>query len=118
MSDETESTTETTAETIAAPAPEWAIIEIMGHRRHGGLIQEVERFGAKFVRVDVPGEKDGEVYATHYYSGPSIFSLTPCDEATARKIASYDRPRPAAQYQLTTAERDHGAPEDGDEPAF
>ena len=48
-----------TVETTIAPAAEndgweWAIVEIMGHRKHAGRIREEERFGAKMLRVDVP----------------------------------------------------------------
>ena len=33
---------------------EWAVLEVFGHRRHAGRIREVEQFGAKMVRVDIP----------------------------------------------------------------
>lgn len=33
---------------------EYAIVEIFGHRRHAGRIQEVDRFGSKMLRIDVP----------------------------------------------------------------
>lgn len=33
--------------TDTTTAPEWAIVEMMGHRRRAGRIEEVERFGAK-----------------------------------------------------------------------
>lgn len=31
----------------------WAILEIMGHRKHVGLVREVEQFGAKACRIDL-----------------------------------------------------------------
>lgn len=70
-------------------ADEWAHVEIMGHRSHWGRVTEVSRFGASMLRVDVPTE-DPEVFTTHFYSGSSIFSMTPCTEATARE---YGKPR-------------------------
>jgi len=57
---------------------EWAIVEIMGHRKHFGRIREVEQFGAKMMRVDVPTDGDPATkgWTTHFYTGASIFSLT------------------------------------------
>lgn len=69
---------------------EWAIVEIMGHRRLGGQAREVARFGSMLLRIDVP-RNDG-TFATKFYGGSSIFSYTPCDEATARKVAEYVTP--------------------------
>lgn len=66
---------------------EWAIVEIFGHRRHAGRIREEERFGAKMLRVEVPLDGDPEKrWATHWYGGAAIFSLTPTDEATALRM--------------------------------
>jgi hypothetical protein len=64
---------------------EWMIVEIMGHRKHVGRVREEERFGAKMMRIDVPNKGDpaGNGWTTHYYSGPSIFSFSFTDEATA-----------------------------------
>lgn len=77
-------------ETAAQPPADgwdWAAIEIFGHRRHVGRIREEERFGTKMLRIDVPSV-DYETrtisgFASHYYGGGSIFSITPTDEASA-----------------------------------
>lgn len=83
------------------PAPDiWACVEIFGHRKHYGRIKEVERFGTKMLRVDVPVAADapllgeGERFETLLYGGNSIFSLTPMTEDAARKWAENERPRP------------------------
>lgn len=81
-------------DTETPPPDEYAIVEIFGHRRHVGRILEVDRFGAKMLRIDVP--KDGKFengYATHFYGGSSIFSMTPCDRATVERAG---RPYQAA----------------------
>jgi hypothetical protein len=75
----------------APPAPFWAKVEIFGHRRHFGRVSEVEQFGTKMLRVDVP-IGDGEKFATFTYGGASIFGLTPLTEEACRKWAAYDRP--------------------------
>src|SRR5262245_47734992 len=89
-------------ETTAAPAAgalidteEFAIVEIFGHRKHVGRIMEVERFGAQFLRVDVPNDDGtfGPGLVSHFYGGSSIFSLTLIDRATFEKM-TVPRQRP------------------------
>ena len=90
------------------PEFEWAIVEIMGHRKLYGRIREEERFGAKMLRIDIPrptpprtlfdatDEKPEEpaiLWVTQWYGGPSIFSLTLTDAATVmRANAPYQAP--------------------------
>ncbi|TIS91545.1 MAG: hypothetical protein E5W99_09390, partial [Mesorhizobium sp.] len=82
------------AETQTGPAEpeqpfEWMMVEIFGHRSHWGRGIEVERFGAKMLRIDVPqvewstpsAEKPEPQlivtgWVSHFYGGASIFSNT------------------------------------------
>ncbi len=71
------------------PAPaeaSWAIVEIMGHRRLAGRITEQLVAGRPLLRIDCPGEKDGD-WVTQMYGAQSIFSVTPCTEEVARRAA-------------------------------
>lgn len=84
-----------------SPAPDiWACVEVFGHRKHYGRIKEVERFGTKMLRVDVPLAASAPLlnedakYETFLYGGSAIFSLTPMTEEAARKWADAERPRP------------------------
>lgn len=80
-----------------APADDgwsWAIVEIMGFRKHVGRIREVEQFGTKQLRVDVPIYRKTvdhpvafDCWETHYYGGSAIFGITPIEEGAARKAA-------------------------------
>lgn len=75
------------AEEAAEQEPEFAIVEVFGHRKHAGRIYEVERFGAKMLRVDVPKEGDfAKGFTTLFYGGASIFSMAPCDLATVARV--------------------------------
>lgn len=67
--------------------PEHAIVEIMGHVRLAGRIHEERRFGVDLLRVDVPAIGDRPGF-TRFFGGAAIFSLTPCDEATALSAAA------------------------------
>jgi hypothetical protein len=67
---------------------EFAHIEVFGHRSHWGRCREVERFGAKLLRIDVPAVgADGTTtgWMTQFYGGSSIFSYSPCTEAAMLK---------------------------------
>ncbi len=75
-----------------APAPEdWAKVSLFGHRERRGRISEVERFGSKFLRIDIPmfdanGEPDGEV--SEFYGGGAIYGIEP---QTKNLIMDYQR---------------------------
>ncbi|HET9954143.1 MAG TPA: hypothetical protein VFQ61_06550 [Polyangiaceae bacterium] len=76
----------------------WAILELMGHRRLAGRVQEVEQFGAKMCRIDVPGAEADQ--ATQFYNGSAVYCLTPTTEETARRFAQVNRPGPVALWEL------------------
>lgn len=79
--------------TTDAPAEIWALVEVFGHRQHYGRVTEVERFGTKMLRVDVP-RAEPDQFDTFFYGGAAIFSMTPMTEEAARKWAERARPRP------------------------
>lgn len=94
------------------PPDEYAIVEIFGHRRHAGRIAEVDRFGARLLRIDIPTDcKFDNVNTTHFYGGSSIFSLSPCDLATVEKLNKPYR----SEGLLTHRDEDHG---DDENPEF
>jgi hypothetical protein len=89
----------------------WAVVELLGHNQHAGWLTEELHFGAKLGRVDIPDTRSSDpkaVLKTHYFGGSSVFRITPCDEATARRIAGYAQPGPAS-FQLPPAECDEDA---------
>lgn len=92
---------------------EWALVEIMGFRKHWGRIREVEQFGAKMLRVDVPikGDPVANGWETHLYGGSSIFGLTPTDEASVMQAnkpyespSRYRLPAPAEEEDIDAGE--------------
>lgn len=79
--------------------PTWALVEIMGHRRRAGLCQEVEVFGSKQLRIDIP--VDDVEFVTELYGGNAIFSFRPATEEVARETARYlGDPRPVKPIQF------------------
>lgn len=86
----------------------WAILELMGHRRLGGYVQQEELFGSPMCRIDVPAVGT-HLASTHFFGGQSIYCLTPTDEETARRVAAGYHPEPVSEWQLPkpeTARRD------------
>jgi chromosomal replication initiation ATPase DnaA len=70
---------------------EWAILELMGQRRLGGLVSEQEIAQTAFLRVDVPGvEGEG---ATRFYPASVVFCITPTTEERARAVALTEMPK-------------------------
>lgn len=95
------------AQPMAAPAWEWALVEIFGHRQHAGRCREEERFGAKMLRVDVPnqGKPDEHGWTTHFYGGSAIFSFTLTDE---QSVMEANKPYEAAgRYRLPAPDEDN-----------
>jgi hypothetical protein len=78
---------------------EWAILELMGHRRLGGRVREVQIGGAGFLRIDVPGD-GAEVYVTQFYPPSSVYAITPVSEEVARLVARNNRPQPIQRWEL------------------
>ncbi len=77
----------------ATPEPElksWALVELFGHQRIVGYLSQ-QTFGTGVLfRVDVPDmTKDGKVVRrgfTRYFGLSAIYSITPCDEDTVRRM--------------------------------
>ncbi|EHK56859.1 hypothetical protein [Allomesorhizobium alhagi] len=117
----------TTEATLTDDAFEWAIVEIMGHRKLYGRIREEERFGAKMLRIDVPKptaprtlfdaaegkpEEPPLTWVTQWYGGPAIFSLTLTDESTVLRA---NQPYAPAQRYIAPPDRHD---DDDDEQVF
>lgn len=78
---------------------EWAVLELMGHRRLAGRVSEETIGGASFIRIDVPGG------ATQFYAPGAVYCITPTTEQLARAFAEGNRPRPVERYELPASPR-------------
>lgn len=72
---------------------EFAVVEIMGHRRHAGRCREVQRFGTPMLQIDIPKVEIDEAdqpeitgWSSHFYGGASIFSYTAPYEDTITRM--------------------------------
>ena len=85
-------------DTVEAPSEgtveKFAVVEVFGHRRLVGRVQEVEKFGTKLLGIDIPNEGDfAKGFVSQLYGGSAIFSVTPC---TAAYVEREPRPYRAA----------------------
>jgi hypothetical protein len=85
--------TETTTE-----APQWAIIELMGHIRYGGRVTKDNQFGTPLLRVEVPLE-NGD-FVTQLVNPSSIYRLTMASEELARAAARNNRHEPMSSWDI------------------
>lgn len=67
------------------PDGDYAIAEIMGHRKLIGRVTEVERFGAKLMSIEPV--LNGELLPPVLVGGSSIYQFTPCSKERAAERA-------------------------------
>lgn len=77
----------------------FCILELLGHRKLGGMVREVQIAGGAFLRIDVPG-RDGQTVATQFYSQAAVYCLTPVAEEVARAFAVNNMPQPVTRWEL------------------
>jgi hypothetical protein len=104
--------------TADSPFAGWYVIELMGHRRLGGYVREVQLAGAAFLRVDVPASPepgDPAAAATQFYSPQAVYCLTPTTEEVARALAASERPAPVHRWELPAPVKADAVPADDDD---
>lgn len=91
------------------PVAMWAVVEVLGHVRLAGWLTEQTIAGTAFVRVDVPElaavdtvyqKREALPAFTKLIGGGSIYSITPCTEAVARRAAETFRVIPVQYVDL------------------
>lgn len=68
----------------------WGKCELLGHLMLAGRVSEVEMFGGKLGRCDVPQE-DGS-FVTNYFGASSVYRISVISEAVARELAQRVQP--------------------------
>jgi hypothetical protein len=93
----------------------WAILELMGHRRLAGYVQEATIAGGAFIRIDVAEAEIDDIpevlqntapndaTATQFYSPAAVYCITPTTERIARAVARGNKPAPVQRWELEPA---------------
>lgn len=87
----------------------YALVDIMGHKKVAGYVTEEVIFGKAMVRIDVPeippapaerwySARPGLPGFTQYYGPESIYCITPTTEEAVTRLASELRVEPIANY--------------------
>lgn len=82
-------------------AEEWAIVEVMGHRRFGARIVELKQGDVSFWRCDIPlGRAPEAGFRTSVYAASAIFALHYCTEQAARVLGDGPTAPPVSKYDV------------------
>lgn len=81
----------------AAPADQWAIVELMGHVKTGAKLSKDTTFGTGMIRADVP---KAEGFVTQLINPSSVYRITFCDEQLARACAKSSQAMPFQKWEL------------------
>jgi hypothetical protein len=77
----------------------WAIVELMGHRVRPGFVCEVNEFGIKLCRIEVPTPDGGSIASVEKYGGAAIYCIT---ETTKEKVLARLQPYEPPAMQLAS----------------
>ncbi len=78
---------------------QWALVEVMGHKRFAGRVTEHVIAGQGFIRISVPAV-EGQPKWTKFLGVGSIYAITPVEEQVARHLAANLREAPIEAWQL------------------
>lgn len=82
----------------------WALLELIGHRQRVGRVSEVEAYGGKLLRIDIPVLDDMDTvndFATEFYGAASVYALRPLSETVALAMAKRaGDPRPVRRVLI------------------
>lgn len=82
----------------------WAVVELMGHQRALGHIEEVTVAGAGFLQITTPGPNvDDEPRAVRIVSPSAIYAINP---TTEERIRAHLYPPPRAELDAAVVD-DH-----------
>jgi hypothetical protein len=78
---------------------QFAVVEMMGHRKIAGAIKQSELAPGALIRVDVFGAH-GEIERTEHVGSSAIYDITICSEQTAKAAAIAHSPTPSFAYDI------------------
>jgi hypothetical protein len=93
---------------------QFAVVEMMGHRKIAGAIKQSELAPGALIRVDVFGA-NGEVERTEHVGSSAIYDITICSEQTAKAAAIAHNPQPSFAYDIMKPRPDRQLPGFGDD---
>lgn len=83
----------------------WALVELMGHQKTAGQIEEITLAGQEFLLLHVPAGKNSQAFSKILGPG-SIWGITPVSEEQARAAVNVWAPLPMEKYCLEEIARE------------
>jgi len=81
----------------------WAIVEVFGHEKYAGYVEELQIGGTSMLKIEVPNTGTGCEYPlpgfTKIFNPSSVFSITPVSEDYAKEMANRLRKHPITAYE-------------------
>lgn len=94
---------------------EWALLELMGHRKLCGFVREVTLAGHGLLRIDIYAGDQEKAELTQFIAPASLYCLTPVSEEVARRFAQAHTVTPISRYELPAPAQPPVVDEDEDE---
>ncbi len=88
---------------------QFAVVEMMGHRKIAGRIMQSELAPGALIRVDVFGA-NGEIERTEHVGSSAIYDITICSEQTAKAAAIAHNPQPSFAFDILKPRPDRQLP--------
>lgn len=88
---------------------QFAVVEMMGHRKIAGAVKQSELAPGALIRVDVFGA-NGEIERTEHVGSSAIYDITICSEQTAKAAAIAHNPQPSFAYDILRQREDRQLP--------
>jgi hypothetical protein len=81
----------------------FAVVELMGHRTRAGAVSDAQMGGATLLRIEHPTRANhtAEEPLAEYYAPAAIFSIRPCSEEEATKVAAWAWTEPGPRLALS-----------------
>lgn len=86
---------------------EWALLELMGHRKLAGKVIEETIANHSFIRIDIYSSNE-KIELTQYYNATAIYSMTPISKDAAIAFSKRNIPVPITQWELLPEQQDFG----------
>jgi hypothetical protein len=106
------------------PEQQFAVVEMMGHRKVAGAIKQSELAPGALIRVDVFGS-DGHIDRTEHIGTSAIYDITIVTEQVAKATAIAHAPEPSFAFDILKPRPDRSLPgmrnfdpDEDDEPDY
>lgn len=83
----------------------WAIVDLFGHKRLAGHVQEFEIGGHGFLRIDIPPllDEKGEYKRkgfSRFINPKAVYEIQPVDQGTAHRVAASLSVEPFTPWEM------------------